>query len=326
MMNGSYNYSSAWHAVSSIVRQRGLRGMLKGYWAGNSVRLTSRTTICMRSIDIFRKWYADVGCVRVAHPTSLLQVWFPWNAVYIASYEHAKKLAECTLHTHELPAWALMSCSASSATLACTLTHPVDVCKTQLQVSVATYLRSHCLCFTTHSRCCRCQHVIRSPAQNAHQPASDICTNRMLMVQVLSASEQGGSLTAMKVFRNVLQQQGAFRATLQRCILCCKGKGASGLASHGKSVSALQVHVALPQAWRHGCSPLCPATCSRGWYMRRSSKCGSSECGQQRCDMKYRSLFVPASGAASCSTATTILIAPARSSHYGPIRSGRNCL
>jgi hypothetical protein len=38
MMKGSYNYSSAWHAVSSIVRQRGLRGMLKGYWAGNSVR------------------------------------------------------------------------------------------------------------------------------------------------------------------------------------------------------------------------------------------------------------------------------------------------
>lgn len=41
MMKGSYNYSSAWHAISSIVRQRGLRGMLKGYWAGNSVRCQS---------------------------------------------------------------------------------------------------------------------------------------------------------------------------------------------------------------------------------------------------------------------------------------------
>ncbi len=38
MMSDRYSYRSSWHAVSSIVQQRGLRGMLTGYWAGNSVR------------------------------------------------------------------------------------------------------------------------------------------------------------------------------------------------------------------------------------------------------------------------------------------------
>lgn len=42
----------------------------------------------------------------------------------------------------ELPAWALALCSAGSATLACIVTHPVDVCKTQLQVCPP---RSHSL-------------------------------------------------------------------------------------------------------------------------------------------------------------------------------------
>lgn len=71
------------------------------------------------------------GCV------CLPQVWFPWNAIYIASYENAKQWASGTLHTNELPAWALAMCSASSATLACAATHPVDVCKTRLQVGTA---------------------------------------------------------------------------------------------------------------------------------------------------------------------------------------------
>ncbi len=38
MMADKFSYRSTWHAISSIVQQRGLRGMLKGYWAGNSVR------------------------------------------------------------------------------------------------------------------------------------------------------------------------------------------------------------------------------------------------------------------------------------------------
>lgn len=53
MMQGAYTYRSAFHAVSSIVHQHGLPGLMKGYWATNSV-------------------------------------WFPWNMIYIASYERTK--------------------------------------------------------------------------------------------------------------------------------------------------------------------------------------------------------------------------------------------
>lgn len=52
-MQGAYSYRNAFHAVSSIVQQHGLPGLMKGYWATNSV-------------------------------------WFPWNMIYIASYERSK--------------------------------------------------------------------------------------------------------------------------------------------------------------------------------------------------------------------------------------------
>ena len=52
-MQGAYSYRNAFHAVSSIVQQQGLPGLMKGYWATNSV-------------------------------------WFPWNMIYIASYERSK--------------------------------------------------------------------------------------------------------------------------------------------------------------------------------------------------------------------------------------------
>ena len=55
LMQGAYSYRNAFHAVSSIVQQRGLRGLMKGYWATNSV-------------------------------------WFPWNMIYIASYEKSKAM------------------------------------------------------------------------------------------------------------------------------------------------------------------------------------------------------------------------------------------
>lgn len=53
MMQGAYSYKNAFHAVSSIVQRHGLPGLMKGYWATNSV-------------------------------------WFPWNMIYIASYERSK--------------------------------------------------------------------------------------------------------------------------------------------------------------------------------------------------------------------------------------------
>lgn len=53
MMQGAYSYRNAFHAISSVVQRQGPPGLMKGYWATNSV-------------------------------------WFPWNMIYIASYERAK--------------------------------------------------------------------------------------------------------------------------------------------------------------------------------------------------------------------------------------------
>ncbi len=54
-MQAAYSYRNAFHAVVSIVQQQGLPGLMKGYWATNSV-------------------------------------WFPWNMIYIASYEKSKAM------------------------------------------------------------------------------------------------------------------------------------------------------------------------------------------------------------------------------------------
>jgi len=62
------------------------------------------------------------------------QVWFPWNAIFIASYETSKQRAAQMLDADPLPAAALAACSAGSASIAVIVTHPVDVVKTQLQV------------------------------------------------------------------------------------------------------------------------------------------------------------------------------------------------
>jgi hypothetical protein len=62
MMQAAYSYRNAFHAVASIVQQQGLPGLMKGYWATNSV-------------------------------------WFPWNMIYIESYEKSK-----TMLAHNLQA------------------------------------------------------------------------------------------------------------------------------------------------------------------------------------------------------------------------------
>lgn len=72
MMQQVYNYRSVSHALISIVQQQGVKGLLKGYWATNSV-------------------------------------WFPWNMVYVSSYEKSRaslaqrlKVAELSLLHHML--------------------------------------------------------------------------------------------------------------------------------------------------------------------------------------------------------------------------------
>ena len=53
MMQQVYNYRSVSHALASIVQQQGKKGLMKGYWATNSV-------------------------------------WFPWNMIYVSSYEKSR--------------------------------------------------------------------------------------------------------------------------------------------------------------------------------------------------------------------------------------------
>ena len=79
LMQGAYSYRNAFHAVSSIVQQHSLQGLMKGYWATNSV-------------------------------------WFPWNMIYIASYERSKtalarrlQVGACSSCRHRL----LLSCFCS---------------------------------------------------------------------------------------------------------------------------------------------------------------------------------------------------------------------
>ncbi|KAL3144186.1 hypothetical protein ABBQ32_003968 [Trebouxia sp. C0010 RCD-2024] len=100
MMQGAFTYRSTFHAVSSIMHQHGLPGLMKGYWATNSV-------------------------------------WFPWNMIYIASYERSKTALAQQLQLRDagqLPGWGIAICSAGSAALAAWCTHPADVVKTRLQV------------------------------------------------------------------------------------------------------------------------------------------------------------------------------------------------
>lgn len=101
MMQHEHRFTSTWHAVSSIVRQNGAGGLLRGYWVGNAV-------------------------------------WLPWNAIMIPSYEKSKQITAEVLSTDTLPVWAVAACSAASASLAVCLTHPLDVVKTQLQVLSTT--------------------------------------------------------------------------------------------------------------------------------------------------------------------------------------------
>lgn len=100
MMKAAYSYRNTFHAVSSIVQQQGLPGLMKGYWATNSV-------------------------------------WFPWNMIYIASYEKSKTMLAHNLQLEgpgEIPGWGIAACSAGSAALAAWCTHSADVVKTRLQV------------------------------------------------------------------------------------------------------------------------------------------------------------------------------------------------
>ncbi|MEW5299936.1 MAG: hypothetical protein WDW38_002758 [Sanguina aurantia] len=115
MMRSSYSYTGPLHAIECLVKERGVTGLLKGYWATNVV-------------------------------------WVPWSALYLAGYELAKTAAAKSLGTQDgassspdsiqppstLPVPVLFACSAAAASAAAVLTHPMDVVKTRLQVLSAS--------------------------------------------------------------------------------------------------------------------------------------------------------------------------------------------
>ena len=88
-----------------LLKSQGPAGLLRGYWATNSV-------------------------------------WLPWNVLYIAMYEDFKqRVAHPTIPHGQAgfaakppPAWATWAASFSAAAIAAVLTHPPDVIKTRLQV------------------------------------------------------------------------------------------------------------------------------------------------------------------------------------------------
>jgi Mitochondrial carrier protein len=95
-------YKHSLHAVRVIVSSSGVSGLFRGYWATNCV-------------------------------------WLPWNVIYIASFEAAKRRVREHLKVDAatpLPAAATSIAAALAATSAVVLTHPADVIKTRLQVCV----------------------------------------------------------------------------------------------------------------------------------------------------------------------------------------------
>ena len=49
-MGGTYRYRSAWHAVKALLREHGMRGLFKGYWVTNSVRMLVMWLNCLPAI------------------------------------------------------------------------------------------------------------------------------------------------------------------------------------------------------------------------------------------------------------------------------------
>ncbi|KAF5839700.1 mitochondrial carrier family [Dunaliella salina] len=105
LLQGHFSYTGSWHALTSLLKDRGPLGLFRGYWATNAV-------------------------------------WIPWSVLHIAAYEKFKGWAADAypgkqgLHRSpdDLPPWVLGGCSAASASLAALVTQPMDVVKTRLQV------------------------------------------------------------------------------------------------------------------------------------------------------------------------------------------------
>jgi hypothetical protein len=123
---GEHVVTSPWQASKNIWNAQGIRGFYRGFVAMNSL-------------------------------------WMPWNLIYLTMYEASKRRAyewklremkeqgisgrflsrreegdhevvSAQTYAQVLPPWVYPVCSSSCAAVAATITHPVDVIKTRLQV------------------------------------------------------------------------------------------------------------------------------------------------------------------------------------------------
>ena len=82
--------------VRKIVREEGIHVFMRGYWKGN-------------------------------------MLWMPWSTIYISTYESLKDLELGGGGSSGSSTLELGSCAAAASTIACVLTHPIDVVKTRIQ-------------------------------------------------------------------------------------------------------------------------------------------------------------------------------------------------
>jgi hypothetical protein len=167
MMGGAYEYRNGLHALQTLLRHEGLRGLFQV-----SPIAPNRAP----ELGLGRKLYAPEPCGELicativvegnrrasrngrvsalppAIPTSRFatfaslyaqgywitnSVWIPWNMMYVAGYEQLKRHAAAALECEspaQLPQFAFAACAAAAAAAAAVVTHPVDVVKTRFQV------------------------------------------------------------------------------------------------------------------------------------------------------------------------------------------------
>ena len=89
-------YRNWTHAIRTIAREEGVRGLFRGYWAQNFV-------------------------------------WWPWSAAYFMIYDGARGAAAASTASGETSPTMSSACATLAASTATVMTHPLDLAKTRLQ-------------------------------------------------------------------------------------------------------------------------------------------------------------------------------------------------
>lgn len=177
IMGSQFAYRSSLHALQVAVQHAGVSGLFRGYWATNSV-------------------------------------WLPWNMIYITTYERLKVLAAASL------AFGTADTSSSGRGTA-PPAHDSDA--PSITESVASKPGSEAGSSGDHGprdsqpplpswAIAGCSATAAGFAALVTHPA-DVVKTRL---QVLSGTQEGKSLTAVRVARQLLRQEGA-AALLKGC-------------------------------------------------------------------------------------------------------------